>query len=150
MYHVALDRKKKLCPLVLTQTCEADQQTYPKVGSGKTVGSRDGRGGRSVSVKGIDVGQQGAHDGRHARAKVLGGQAMEVGHGLVDWLDAETHGKLLHQFLRRLVEVNLPALFSFGRGRKLHPAVMDLLREVVEEVLVQAGVLHVIRGHLMQ
>lgn len=100
-----------------------------------------------MSVKGVDVGQQGAHDSRYTRTKVLGREAVEMCHGLVDGLDAETHRKFLHQLLRRFVEVNLPAVVPFG-CRQFHSAMVDLFRQVVEEVLVEAGVLDVVGGHL--
>lgn len=47
--------------------------TYPEVRRSKTVGGGNVVGGLGgVSVVGIDVGQQGAHDGRHTGAHVLG------------------------------------------------------------------------------
>ena len=120
---------------------------YSKVWSGESIGGRDGRWGGCVSVKGVDVGQQGAHDGGYTRTKVLGREAVKMCHGLVDGLNAEAHCEFLHQLLRWLVKVNLPAIVPFG-GRQFHSAVVDLLRQVMEEVLVQAGVLDVVWGHL--
>lgn len=67
--------------------------THPEVGCSKTV-----RGGnvvgclRGVGVVGIDVRKQGAHDGRHTRAHVLGRQAGKVTAAeRTVGLDPETH-----------------------------------------------------------
>ena len=80
-------------------------------------------GGGGVGVVGVDVGEQGAHDGGHARADVLAGEAREVGHGLVDGLDAVADGELVHDLLLRLVEVHLPRVLAV-RLRKLHLVVV--------------------------
>lgn len=88
-----------------------------------------------MSVKGIDVGQQGAHDGRHSRTEVLGGKAMKMCHRLVNRFDTEAHGKLFDQFLRWFVEIDLPTVVAFY-CRQFHSAVMNLLRQVMEEILV--------------
>lgn len=102
-----------------------------------------------MSVEGVDVGQECAHHGRYARAQVLSGQAMEVRHGLVDGLDTEAHGELLDQFLGRIVEVHFPTVVSFGHW-ELDTAVVHLLREIMEQILVQASVLDVVRCHLIR
>ena len=67
-------------------------------------------------------------------------------HGLVDGLDPVSEGKLVHQLLGRLLKVDLPALLALGVGQD-HVAVV-LFAQVVEEVLVQAGVLAVVGGDL--
>ena len=99
-----------------------------------------------MGVVGVDVGQEGGHVGRHPGTQVLGGQAVEVGHGLVDGLDAVAQRELVHDLLAGLVEVNLPALLALGVGQVDLAGV--LLTQVVEEVLVQARVLDVVRGNL--
>ena len=119
---------------------------YPEVGCGESVaGGHVGAGG-GVGVVGVDVGEQRGHVGRHPRAQVLGRQAVEVGHGLVDGLDAVAQRELVHNLLAGLVEVNLPALLALGVGQVDLAGV--LLTQVVEEVLVQARVLDVVRGNL--
>lgn len=55
--------------------------THAKVGRRKSVRGRDSGGGGGVGVEGVDVGQEGGHDGRNPRTQVLGGQAMEVSGG---------------------------------------------------------------------
>ena len=77
----------------------------------------------------------------------LGGQTVEVGHSLVDGLYAISEGELVHDLLARQLEVDLPALLSLGVGQ-VDPAAR-LLAEVVEEVLVEAGVLDVVGSHLL-
>jgi hypothetical protein len=52
---------------------------------------------------------------------------VEICHGLVDGLDAETHSKLFDQLLRRFVKVNLPAVVTFG-DRKFDSAMVHLFR----------------------
>ena len=120
--------------------------SYPEVGSSKSVAGGHIGGGRGVGVVGVDVGQEGGHVGRHPGTQVLGGQAVEVGHGLVDGLDAVAQRELVHNLLAGLVEVNLPALLALGVGQVDLAGV--LLTQVVEEVLVQARVLDVVRGNL--
>ena len=124
--------------------------THSKVGSGESIGSGHSRRGGRVSVEGVDIGQQGAHHSRHSRTQVLGGQAMEVGHGLVNGLDTETHGELFNQLLGRVVEIDFPTVVAFGEAGdgQFHPSVVHLFRQVMEQILVQASVLHVIRCNL--
>ena len=74
-----------------------------------------------MGVVGIDVGQEGGHVGRHPGTQVLGGQAVEVGHGLVDGLDAVSQCELVHNLLAGHLEVNLPALLALGI-REVDPA----------------------------
>lgn len=52
--------------------------TNPKVGGSKPVGGGHVGGGGGVGVEGVDVGQQGAHDGRDAGTHVLRGQTGKV------------------------------------------------------------------------
>ena len=61
---------------------QTDELLLAKVGGGEPVRGRHVVGGRRVGVEGVDVGQEGAHLGGNARTKVLGRQAVEVGHGL--------------------------------------------------------------------
>ncbi len=69
-------------------------------------------------------------------------------HGLEDALDAVSEGELVYDLLLGELEVDLPGVLAVGFGQ-LHVAGV-LLAQVVEEVLVQAGVLHMVRGHLRQ
>lgn len=55
--------------------------TDPKVGGSEAVGGGHVGGGGGVCVVGVDVGEQGAHDGGHPRAHVLGGEAGKVAGG---------------------------------------------------------------------
>lgn len=55
--------------------------TDPKVGGSKAVRGGHVGGGGGVRIVGIDVGKQGAHDGRHPRTHVLGGEAGKVAGG---------------------------------------------------------------------
>ena len=113
-----------------------------------------------MRVVGVDVGRQGGHAGRHPRAQVLGGKAVEVPevrvrgievrshsrHGLVDRLYPISQGKFIHYLFVGLLEVDLPALLPLG-VRQTDLAIV-LLAEVVEQVLVETGVLDVVRRHL--
>ena len=99
-----------------------------------------------MGVVGVDVGEQRGHVGRHPGAQVLGRQAVEVGHGLVDGLDAVAQRELVHDLLAGLVEVNLPALLPLGVGQVDLASV--LLAQVVEQVLMQARVLDMVWGNL--
>ena len=120
--------------------------THPEVGGSKSVAGRHVGGGRGVGVVGVDVGEEGGHVGRHPGAQVLGGEAVEVGHRLVDRLDPVPQGELVHDLLARHLEVDLPALLALGLWER-HPAPV-LLTEVVEEVLVETGVLDVVGCNL--
>lgn len=95
----------------------------------------------------VDVRQQRAHHGRHARTQILGGQTVEVRHRLVDVLDAVAHRELVDDLLRVLLEVDLPRLVALRRRQPHHADI--LLAQIVEEILVQARVLHVVRGDLL-
>lgn len=68
-------------------------------------------------------------------------------HGLVDALNPVSHGKLIHYLLRVIIKVDLPRIITLGLwkldGTALH------LTQVVEEVLVQAGVLDMVGRHLL-
>lgn len=55
--------------------------TDPKVGGCEAVGGRHVGGGGGMCVIGIDVGKQGAHDGRYPGTHVLGGEAGKVAGG---------------------------------------------------------------------
>lgn len=57
---------------------EPSPGTDPEVGGGKAVGGRHVGGGGGVRIVGVDVGEQGAHDGWHTGAHVLGGEAGKV------------------------------------------------------------------------
>lgn len=52
--------------------------TYAEIGSGKSVAGGDGRRRSGVGVVGVDVGEECAHDSRHARTQVLGRQTVEM------------------------------------------------------------------------
>lgn len=95
-----------------------------------------------MCIMGINISQQEAHCVRDTRTKVFSGQTMEVSHGLIDWLDAVSHGELIDNFLWRFVEVNLPGVVAFGL-RKLHQAHV-LLAEIMKNILVQTRILNVI------
>jgi hypothetical protein len=76
---------------------QLDELLLAEVGGGKAVAGRDGARRRRVRVVGVNVGKQSAHHSRHARAQVLGGQAVEVP-GRKKWLDfASLHGFNLGQ-----------------------------------------------------
>lgn len=68
-------------------------------------------------------------------------------HRLVDALDAVAHGELVNELLAGRIEVDLPGIVALRLWQSHHPAV--LLAQAVEEILVQTGVLHVIRCHLL-
>ena len=99
-----------------------------------------------MGVVGVDVGQEGGHVGRHPGTQVLGGQAVEVGHGLVDGLNAVSEGKLINNLLAWLVKVNLPALLPLG-VREVDLSSI-LIAQIMEEVLMEARVLDVVRSDL--
>ena len=61
-------------------------------------------------------------------------------------LDAVSQSKLIHNLLTRLVEVDLPAILAFGI-REVDLASI-LLTEIMEEVLMEARVLDVVRSDL--
>ena len=65
---------------------------------------------------------------------------------MVYGLDAVSQSKLIHNLLARLVEVDLPALLAFGI-REVDLASI-LLTEIMEEVLMEARVLDVVRSDL--
>ena len=65
---------------------------------------------------------------------------------MVYGLDAVSQSKLVHNLLARLVEVDLPALLAFGI-REVDLASI-LLTEIMEEVLMEARVLDVVRSDL--
>ena len=94
----------------------------------------------------VDVGQERGHVGGDARAQVLGGQAVEVGHGLVDGLDAIAQRKLIYNLLAWLIKVDLPTLFTLGIRQTDLSTV--LLAEIVEQVLVETSVLDVVGCNL--
>lgn len=72
---------------------------------------------------------------------------MEVCHSLIDWLDAVAHRKLIDNLLRRFVEVDFPRIVAL-RLRQFHETAV-LLAKVVENVLVKASVLDMIRRDLL-
>ena len=57
------------------------EKTYPKIRGCKSVRGRHSRRRSGVGIEGVDVGQQCGHDRGHARAQVLGGQAVEMTEG---------------------------------------------------------------------
>ena len=63
-----------------------------------------------------------------------------------DRLYPVSEGKLVNDFLLGALEVDLPGVLPVGLGQ-LHVAAV-VLAEVVEEVLVEAGVLDVVGGDL--
>ena len=65
---------------------------------------------------------------------------------MVYGLDAVSQSKLIHNLLARLVEVDLPALLALGI-REVDLASI-LLTEIMEEVLMEARVLDVVRSDL--
>jgi hypothetical protein len=67
-------------------------------------------------------------------------------HGLVDGLDAISHGKLVNNFLGRRVEVYFPSVVTLRLGQ-FHSAAI-LFAQMVEYVLVEASVLDMIRRDL--
>lgn len=69
-------------------------------------------------------------------------------HCLINGFNTKSHGKFFNQFLCRVVEINLPTVVSFGYWQ-FDTAVMNLFRQVMKEVFVEASVLHVIRRHLL-
>ena len=117
-----------------------------------------------MGVVRVNVGQQRGHVSRHPGAQVLGGQAVEVAaimlkvkkklkkntlnsrHGLVDGLDAVSQSELVDNLLARLVKVNLPALLPLG-VREVDLSSI-LITQIMEEVLMEARVLDVVRSDL--
>lgn len=109
-----------------------------------------------MGVEGVDVGQQGAHHRGNAGTHVLGRQAGKVSeeekqsvswrsrsalevashsrHGLVDGLDAVAHRKLVHDFLRHVVKVDLPGVVAADFGDFDRALTVDV-GGVVEQVL---------------
>lgn len=110
-----------------------------------------------MGVEGVDVGQQGAHHRGNAGTHVLGRQAGKVSeeekqsvsrrprssalqvvpdsrHGLVDGLDAVAHRKLVHDFLRHVVKVDLPGVVAADFGDSDRALTVDV-GGVVEQVL---------------
>ena len=69
-----------------------------------------------------------------------------MSHGLVDGLDAIAESKLIYNLLARLIKVDLPTLFTLGIRQTDLSTV--LLAEVVEQVLVETGVLDVVGCNL--
>ena len=69
-------------------------------------------------------------------------------HGLEDGLDPVSERELVDDLLLGVLEVDLPRVLAVRLGQ-LDVAPV-LLAEVVEEVLVQARVLHVVRRHLVR
>ena len=67
-------------------------------------------------------------------------------HGLIDGLNAVSEGKLINNLLAWLVKVNLPALLSLG-VRKVDLSSI-LIAQIMEEVLMEARVLDVVRSDL--
>lgn len=65
---------------------------------------------------------------------------------MVYGLDAVSQRKLIHNLLARLVEIDLPALLALGI-REVDLASI-LLTEIMEEVLMEARVLDVVRSDL--
>merc|ERR1719242_654992 len=74
---------------------QLDELHFPEVRSRESVAGRHVGGGGGVGVVGVDVGQEGGHVGGHPGTQVLGGQTVEVGHGLVDGLDAVSQCELV-------------------------------------------------------
>ena len=64
-----------------------------------------------------------------------------------DRFNPVSEGELVDDLLLALLEVHLPRVLAV-RLRQLYEAVVLLLAEVVEEVLVEARVLHVVGGDL--
>ena len=69
-----------------------------------------------------------------------------MGHGLVNGLDAIAKSKLIYNLLAWLIKVDLPTLFTLGIRQTDLSTV--LLTEVVEQVLVETGVLDVVGCNL--
>lgn len=57
-------------------------------------------------------------------------QIYSLRHGLVYGLDAVAHGKLVHDFLLQLIEVNLPGIVSLSRWDFHHAASLHISQEV--------------------
>lgn len=82
-----------------------------------------------------------------------------MGHSLIDHLDTVTHRELVRYVLRRLVEKDLELIFQAGKRGPYLPGVFSLrlgqsnlvvVRTLeLEEVLVEAGVLHVVGGQFL-
>ena len=65
-----------------------------------------------------------------------------------DGFDAVSEGKLVHDLLLGLVEINLPRIFACGIWQLYVPVV--LVTKVMEEVFVEACVLDVIGSDLTE
>ena len=65
---------------------------------------------------------------------------------MVYGLDAISQSKLIHNLLARLVEVDLPALLALGIWEVDLASIF--LTEIMEEVLMEARVLDVVRSDL--
>ena len=65
-----------------------------------------------------------------------------------DGFDSVSQGKLVDNFLLRLVKVDLPGVFARGIWQLDIPRV--LITKVMEEVLVEASVLDVVGRHLTE
>ena len=65
---------------------------------------------------------------------------------MVDGLDAVSQRKLIHNLLARLVKIDLPALLALGIWEVDLTCI--LLTEIMEEVLMEACVLDVVRSDL--
>ena len=124
-----------------------NESILSEVAGSKAVGRRDGRGGSSVCIVGVNVGQQGGHDSRDTGTEVLCGQAVEVCHSLINLLNAIPHCKLDQDLLGRIVEIDLPCIITFCI-RDLNDAAVHTLTQVNEYVLMQTRVLLVIGGNL--
>ena len=66
---------------------------------------------------GVYIGEKSAHYGGNARANVFGRETREVGHRLVDGLDAVANGEFVHDFLGRLVKVDFPRVVLERSGK---------------------------------
>lgn len=93
---------------------QLDELVLAEIGGGKAIRSRDRIGGRRVCIVGVYVGQESAHAGRHAYARVLGRKAREMRHGLVDRLDAVANRELVYDLLRWLVKIHFPTVILFN------------------------------------
>ena len=63
-----------------------------------------------------------------------------------DSLDAVSEGELVDDLLLRVLEVHLPRVLAVGLGQLDHALV--IFAQIVEQVLMQTRVLHVIGGNL--
>ena len=73
---------------------------------------------------------------------------LNLRHCLVNAFYPVSHCELVDDVLRMRVEVDFPAVVALGVGRERDGAALALA-QVVEQVLVQARVLHVVRGNLL-